>query len=276
MLHQTITLTPTPATLITYVNDDCGDLHVEPRRAVIVCPGGGYRFLSDREAEPIVKAFLAGGLNVFVLRYTVGEGAQNFAPLIQASLAIQHIREHAEEYHVDPRYVYICGFSAGGHLAASAGTLWNIPEVRAVLGDAAVDAALNRPTGMILSYPVISAYVHAHRGSFNYLLGMKTEGNEPELEAVSLEKHVGPHTCPAFLWHTFTDKTVPVQNSLLMAEALTEAGIPFELHIFPEGPHGLSLANEETAGGRPAMNVPHVQCWIDLAVRWIKDFNYGE
>lgn len=274
MIYETITLTPTAATLTVYASTDLGDLKFSPRRAVVVIPGGGYAGCSEREAEPIAKKFLGAGFNVFILRYTCGEGAKNYQPLIQASLAIKHVRENAEKYHIDPRYVYTCGFSAGGHLAASAGTLWNIPELKPYLGDA--PEGINRPTGMILSYPVISGGKYAHRGSFNNLLGMKTDGTEPELDAYSLEKHVGSHTCPAFIWHTVTDKTVPVQNSLMMAEALTEAGIPYELHIFPEGIHGLSLANEETMNGKEANYVPHVQCWIDLAIKWAMDFNYGE
>lgn len=274
MIYETLTLLPTPATLTTYACVPMGDCNPAPRRAVVICPGGGYHFLSEREAEPIAKKFLAAGFNVFILRYTVGEGAQNYQPLIQVGLAIKHVRENAERYHIDPRYVYTCGFSAGGHLACSAGTLWNIPEVQAYMGDA--PEGINRPTGMILTYPVITGGKWAHRGSFNNLLGMKTTGDEPELDALSLEKHVGPHTPPAFIWHTFTDKTVPVQNALLFAEAMTAAGIPFELHIFPEGPHGLSLANEEVANGDPTKIYPHLQCWIDLAIKWALDFNYGE
>lgn len=274
MIYETLTLSPTAATLTAYAYTNMGDLKAAPRRAVVVCPGGGYHFLSEREAEPIAKRFLAAGLNVFILRYTVGEGAQHYQPLIQVSLAIKHIRENAEKYHVDPRYVYTCGFSAGGHLACSAGTLWNIPEIKPYLGDA--PEGINRPTGMILSYPVITGGKHAHRGSFNYLLGMKTTGTEPELDAYSLEKHVGPHTCPAFIWHTFSDTCVPVQNSLLMAEAMVAAGVPCELHIYPEGAHGLSVATEEVANGNAANVIPHLQGWIDLALRWALDFNYGE
>ena len=274
MIYESVTLSPTPATLTAYAFTAHGDCHAPLRRAVVICPGGGYRFLSDREAEPIAEYFLGAGLNVFILRYTVGEGARDYAPLIQASLAIKYIREHAEYFHIDPRYVYTCGFSAGGHLAGWAGTQWNLPLLKPYLGDA--PEGINRPTGMILSYPVISAGAMAHRGSFNHLLGRATDGTEPELDAFSLEKQVGPHTCPAFIWHTFTDGTVPVQNSLLMAEAMTAAGVPFELHIYPEGPHGLARANEETCNGKPDHNNPHLQDWIELAVRWIKDFNYGE
>lgn len=274
MLFETITLTPTAATLTAYACVDMGDCHTAPRRAVVICPGGGYSMLSEREAEPIAKPFLAAGLNVFILRYTVGDGARDYQPLIQVSLAIKHIRENAEKYHTDPRYVYTCGFSAGGHLAGSAGTLWNIDAVKPYLGDA--PEGINRPTGMILCYPVITGGKHAHRGSFNRLLGFTTTGDEPELDAFSLEKHVGPHTPPAFIWHTFSDTCVPVQNSLLMAEAMLAADIPCELHIYPEGRHGLSLATEEVANGKADYVVPHLQGWIDLAIRWALDFNYGE
>ncbi len=268
MLHKTINLSDKypGATLTTYVSDDTPELNMPRRRAVVVCPGGGYRFLSDREAEPIVKVFLAAGMNVFLLRYTVGKEAANFAPLIEAALAIKHIRENADEYNIDPDYVFICGFSAGGHLAASSGILWDIPEVRAELGD--VPAGINKPTGMILCYPVI---MYTHKGSFHNLCGT-TEPTEEQIHRFSLERHVSGDTPPAFIWHTFPDKTVSVENSLVLAQKFAENKVPFELHIFPEGEHGLSLANKETWSQKPSRLLPHVECWIDLAVRWIWDF----
>ena len=124
---------------------------------------------------------------------------------------------------------------------------------------------------MILSYPVISAGKMAHRESFYELCG-KTNPTEAELNAFSLEKHVSADTVPAFIWHTFTDQTVPVQNSLLLAEAMTEADVPFELHVFPQGRHGLSLCNELTAVGKPQNIEPHTAQWLGLALRWAKDF----
>ncbi len=268
MLYKTIKLSEKypGASLTTYVSDDTSELNMPRRRAVVVCPGGGYRFLSNREAEPIVKMFFAAGLNVFLLRYTVGPEAANYAPLIEASLAIKHIRENADEYNIDPAYVFICGFSAGGHLAASTGTLWNIPEVTAELGNAPEN--INRPTGMILCYPVI---MYTHKGSFHNLCGT-TEPSDEQINRFSLEKHVSPQTPPAFIWHTFTDKTVIVENSLVFAQKLRENDVPFELHIFPDGCHGLSLANDETCSQKANLIVPHVQCWIDLAIRWVKDF----
>jgi len=268
MLHKTIELSEKypGATLTTYVADDHPDLKMPPRRAIIVCPGGGYHFLSEREAEPIVAVYLAAGLNVFLLRYTVGAGAANYAPLIQASLAIKHIREHAEEYNIDPNYVFITGFSAGGHLAASAGTLWNIPEVLAEMGDAPL--GINRPTGMILCYAVL---IYSHKKSFHNLCGTETPTPE-DLARFELERHVSPDTPPAFIWHTFKDQLVDVQNALTFAQKMKDNGVPFELHIYPEGGHGLALCNELSCSQRPHLILPHNESWVQLALRWVKDF----
>ncbi len=287
MLIKTIELSEQypGATLTTYVSDNSAELKASPRKAIVVCPGGGYRFLSDREGEPIVKAFLGAGLNAFLLRYTVGmkgdkypenPGASDYAPQIEAALAIKHIRENAEEYHIDPDQIFIIGFSAGGHLAASSGILWKEDAVQKALGASAEEPTeIGKPNGMLLSYPVITSGVFAHKGSFYHLCNTK-EPSEEELLRFSLEKHVDETSSPLFVWHTFTDRTVPIQNSLLLANAYAEKGVPFEMHVFPEGSHGLSLANEETMSDKPHMIVPHVQGWVNLAIRWIKDFgHYG-
>ncbi len=268
MLHDVITLAPTSATLTPYAFLPMGNLKPKPRAAILLIPGGGYRFLSERATEPVARQFMAADCNVFILRYGVEEGARDDQPLIQAALAMQYIRTHAEAYHTDPRRVYVCGFSAGGHLACSLGTRWQ-EEVLAPCLDGA-DPAIVRPDGMILAYPVITAGRYAHRGSVDRLAGYKTRGDEPELDRWSLEHKVGPHTPPAFIWHTFADRAVPMRNSLMLANALTEAGVPYELHIYPEGPHALSLAVAETAKNPATDIVPHVQGWIELAIKWIK------
>ncbi len=259
------------ATLTAYVCDKIPA--VSPRPAIIVCPGGGYSFLSEREGEPIVKHFLENGFNAYLLTSYVGEKARDYAPLIQAALAIKLVRERAELDNTNPNKIYIIGFSAGGHLAASAGTLWNIPEVRDAVGvtNGSAPEGINRPDGMILSYPVITAGEFCHLGSIQNISG-HTELTDEDIEKFSLERHVDATTPPAFIWHTFTDTCVPVQNSLMFMNAMLSAGVPFEAHIFPEGRHGLSLANEETKAGNEGNVVPHVQCWADLAVKWIKDY----
>lgn len=263
MIYETITLPCKEAKLIPICITNTEELKQTPRRAVIVCPGGGYNMLSDREAEPIATQFLAAGFATFILRYSVKEDAANYTPAKQVALAVKYVREHAERYNVDPDYVFTCGFSAGGHLAASAGVLWDVPEVKAVLGDA--PEGINRPTGMILAYPVITAGQWAHKGSIYKLCGTKTPTVEEE-SRFSLELHVNETTPPAFIWHTFSDNCVPVQNALLMADAMTKAGVPFELHIFPNGPHGLALCNEQTR----VLN-PHCECWMELAIKWAKE-----
>ena len=264
MIHKTITLSPFEnATLTSICATFTSSLTQSPRRAVIVCPGGAYRGLADHEADPVAHRFLAAGFATFVLRYGVGEDAANFAPLCQIALAIKHIRENATAYNVDPDYIFTCGFSAGGHRAGSAGVLWNIPEVKAVLGDA--PEGINRPTGMILCYPVITAGEYAHKGSFYNLCGSK-EATQAEMDRYSLELHEDGTTPPAFLWHTFSDAGVPVKNSLLMAEAMVRAGVPCELHVFPKGHHGLGLCTDQSSA-----SAAHCRQWIDLAIRWAQD-----
>lgn len=245
-------------TLTTYVQDDA---HTK-RDAILVIPGGGYSHVcADREGEPIAMAFMARGVNAFVLKYSINEKAVFPRPLIDASLAMKHIKEHADEYRINPERVFCTGFSAGGHLAASLGTFWNIPE----LGEL---REVNRPCGMILCYPVISGGKWAHKGSFYNLLGTNTPTDE-EIDRWSIEKHVTDDTVPAFMWHTSNDGAVPVKNSLLLASALAEAGKQFELHVYPDGPHGMAMGDWQTAHGNSAMIDEQVARWVDDAVYWM-------
>ncbi len=271
MLYETVSMSDKypEVTLTTYVYDDSGDMTPAPRSAVVVCPGGGYKFLSEREAEPIVTRFLGAGFNVFLLRYSVKEKAKDHEPLKQAAHAVAHVRKNAERYRIDPQRIFICGFSAGGHLAASCGILWNSPVLREEF--AGEPEGINRPDGMILSYPVITAGEYAHRGSIQNVSGNKDYG-DAEIEEWSLERHVDPTTPPAFIWHTFEDKTVPIQNSLMLADALATSGVHFELHVFPVGVHGLSLANETVANGRADRVIPYVQDWIDHACSFVEKY----
>ena len=260
------------ATLTCYISEDDPVLKMPPRPAMIVCPGGGYEFLSPREAEPIAKAYFAAGMNVFVLSYTVGANAKlGFLPLTELSLAICLIREHCAEFCVDPARVFVTGFSAGGHLAGSAAVLWNHPAVQEAIGVFPGGRAVgcNKPTAVVLAYPVITSGTWAHPCSFDNLCGADAT---PEERAVfSLERHVGADTAPVFLWHTLTDACVPVENALLFLTALQAAKIPFEAHLFPHGRHGLALATKETWSKKPERYEPHVQCWMPLALRWLND-----
>lgn len=275
MIHNTFILDPRYSDCVvnTYIHDDVPELNMDPRRAIIVCPGGGYQFLSDREAEPVALQYFAAGLNVFILRYSVQDKALNDAPLIEAALMVKHVREHAEEYHVDPAYVFITGFSAGGHCAAMCGTLWNHSVVREALGIERGEApeGINRPTATVLCYPVITANSYTHRGSIDTLCGYPSEGTDGAYH-FSVELHVDKTTSPAFIWHTFNDGAVPIQNTLLYASALAEAGVPFEYHVYPDGVHGLSLATTETWSKLPTHESTTCAGWIKEAIRYVKEF----
>ncbi len=253
------------AEMTLYLPDNSHEIDPARRRpTVVICPGGGYGFRSFREAEPIALQFLAGDCNAAVVSYSIAP-TRFPAALLQVAGAVAKLREYAAEWNVDPGKIAVMGFSAGGHLAASYGTLWNSDTVNSYYGG---DSETRRPNGMILCYPVITSGDRAHRGSIDNLLGEKKD-DPAMLTLVSCEKQVTKDTPPAFLWHTFDDDCVPVENSLMMAAALREKDIPFELHVYPHGPHGLSLANE-TVYGTWNHACDEVQNWIGMAVRWMK------
>ena len=234
------------------------------RPALVICPGGAYCYTSDREAEPVALAFLAKGYNVYVLRYHCAPEARWPIPQLELAAAVHTVRQEAAALRTDPASVYVMGFSAGGHLAASLGILWAEADWADVLGLRKEDI---RPDGMVLAYPVITSGEKAHAGSFDALVGK----NNPELrESLSLEKRVTEKAVPAFLWHTREDDAVPVENSLWLAAALSACGVGFELHVYPHGGHGLSLADERTAVD-PAQIVPAIQGWTELADRWMRE-----
>ena len=266
MIMETVKLMPErdEVYLDYYGNDD----RSEVANAMLVIPGGGYGAVcSDREGEPIALSYLTKGINAFVLHYSVGSEIKDpLDPLTEASLAMLHIRANAQKYNIDPARVFAVGFSAGGHLAGSLGTLWNDAELQARLPEAGDG---NRPTGVVLCYPVISSSNIGHMGSFSNLLRSQTP-DAAALERFSLEKHVGAHTSPAFIMHTYDDGLVPVENSLLMAQAYAQAHRPFEMHIYPHGPHGIALANKVTWGGNPDMVCPATARWVSDSVEWMK------
>lgn len=247
------------AILNAYLIDQGHKATPEKRRAVLILPGGGYHFVSAREGEPIALKFLAAGMNCFILWYSVAPDAVFPTALRQAARAMTVIRGRADEFGIDPAHVAVMGFSAGGHLAASLGVLWNDP-----CADIGAPARETRPDALALSYPVITSGVLAHRGSFDHLLG-DTRGDGGALDFVSLEKRVHPDVPPTFLWHTGEDAVVPVENSLLFAAALRENKVPFEMHIFPNGGHGLALADEETGSVQK-----RCQAWVPLCIEWLK------
>lgn len=268
MLHQEIPIQvqgcDETASLISFIPSNSPEIEQDRRRpAVIICPGGGYHFLSDREAEPIAIRLNALGLNAFILRYSVAP-ARYPIPQQQLAIAVHTVRSRSEFFLTDPDSIFVAGFSAGGHLAASLGILWQDTACFSGLGFSPEQI---RPKGMILSYPVITSGEHAHRNSFLCLLGEKHNLLRDEL---SLEKRVDRDTVPAFIWHTYEDELVPVENSLLLAAAMRRHGVPIELHIYPFGRHGLSLSSDQVYGPDAVSSIrPECQTWIDMAARWV-------
>lgn len=253
------------ASMTLYIPSNIPNVDINRKRpTVIVCPGGGYGGKNPREGEPIALKFVSADFNAVVLDYSV-DPIRFPAALMELSKAVAVIRDNADEWNVDVDKIIVCGGSAGGHLAANFATLWNREFVKNFFGYKNQE---NKPNGMILSYPVITDGEKCHKGSFERLLGDKV--NDKQLTSLcSCEKQVNDDTPPAFIWHTFTDQLVPVENSLLMASALIEKGISTELHIFPEGRHGLSLANA-TVDPKNIGENPECSVWIDMAIRWIK------
>lgn len=252
------------ANLNAYLLDAISIAPEKVRPAVLICPGGGYERCSDREQEPVVMKFLSMGCHAFVLQYSVSPHRFPVA-LRETAQAAAVIRGYAAQWHVNPDALVVCGFSAGGHLACSIGTFWNNPVAYEAIGRTPEQI---KPNGLILSYPVITAGEFGHVRSFRNLLG--EEATAGQYRQVSLEEQVTADMPPVFLWHTITDQTVPVENSLLLATALQRNRVNFELHIYPEGGHGLSLANKETGGSEKCLTVPCCQSWISLVQLWIE------
>jgi acetyl esterase/lipase len=251
--------------LTAYLHDHSPEMPLWRKRpAVLVLPGGGYMMTSDREADPVALSFLAQGFHAFALRYSVASRATFPNPLRDVSRAMKIIRDHASTWGVLSDQIAVCGFSAGGHLAASLGTLWNDAEIMQVAG---IREGENKPDALILCYPVISAINHAQADWFTTQIDGRSR--EEICAKLSCELHVGPHTPPTFLFHTYDDELVPIENSLLFAQALTQADIPFEMHLFQHGAHGTSLANELSSSGMASMIDTSAEQWFDLATTWL-------
>lgn len=294
MIHETIYLYEgrTDVTLTTYVLADSGEMLAGAKRpAVLICPGGAYLACSDREAEPVAMAFATMGYHAFVLRYSTYGGevfdkgfagmtprkeCQYPAPMREIGLAMLYIKEHANQWLVDEDRVAICGFSAGAHNCAMYATHWHLPVITDFFGK---EKELFRPAACILGY-CISDYTYMEEHAKKQIgacelfdaaniayLGTKEVSREQLLE-VSPAKCVSEETPPTFLWATAQDDVVPVQHSIRMAHALADEGIPFEMHIFEEGAHGLSLATQASSGCLAQIN-SDAKKWVELADTWL-------
>ena len=232
------------------------------RPAVLIIPGGGYGHVSAREGEPVALRFLAGGYNAFVLRYSVAP-VEFPAALREAAMAMRYIRENADGLGIDPRMVAAVGFSAGGHLCGLLGTMFDQQEV----SDIAAPELL-RPDALGLSYPVAVSWGKTHEGSFLHLCGEDAALRR----RLSLDSLVRPDMPPVFLWHTRNDESVPVRNSLILAQSLEARGVDFAMHVYRNGCHGLSTADSQVY---PADSIPpysrDVPGWIDAEIAFFEE-----
>ena len=223
--------------------------------AIIICPGGGYGHLADHEGRPVAEWLNTLGVTAFVLKYRLGPRYHHPAPMQDAARAIRIVRARAAEWGLDPQRIGILGFSAGGHLAATAGTHFDSgkPDSQDV-----IERVSSKPNLMILIYPVITMRDMTHAGSKKNLLG---DQPSPQLVALlSNEEQVTKETPPTFLVHTMNDAAVPVENSLLFVSALRKAGVPFELHLYERGPHGFGLGGKD----------PILTTWPDRCADWLR------
>ena len=233
---------------------DCNELTYGKtglRPAVIVCPGGGYTYCNAAEGEPVAVRYAARGFHSFVLNYSVCWDAAGFTPLQELSWAIGYIREHAEEWKLDPNKIAVCGFSAGGHLALSSGLL-----------------AENKPNAMVLGYPVVAASAAPGINFMLKLLTGKREVTDEDAVPFDLVPQVTKDAPPMFIVATGEDWLTNNQ-SLPLVRKYCELGLTYELHVFSFGPHGLALADETSCNGNSRNLDPNYAKWHDLSVEWL-------
>jgi acetyl esterase/lipase len=227
--------------------------------AMVICPGGGYARLAQHEGTDYARFLNEHGITGFVLKYRLGPSGYHHPAMMQDGLrAIRVVRARAAEWKLDPKRIGIMGSSAGGHVASTVLTHFDAGKTEA---EDPVERQSSRPDLGILCYAVITMGESSHGGSKTNLLGTHPS---PELvRELSNELQVTKDTPPCFVWHTFEDKTVPVENSLHFAEALRKEGVPFDLHIYQKGPHGQGLGSRQWD---PAKRLP----WTSDLIVWLK------
>lgn len=253
----------TAAYLQGYLKESNADNPDQTYPAMIIVPGGSYTHIPEPQTETLALAFTNLGYQAFFLRYSfVGEKTPlHPAPVVELARSVAMVRQRASEWQIDPNAVAIAGFSVGGHVAALYNDYWHSSWLAEQAG---VDGNSLQPQAVILSYPVISPKL-GFPGKDDVLAQWSDNPDD-----IAADELVNQDNAPTFIWVTADDPLVPSANSLAYANALAKTGIPYELHVFHHGPHGLALANNLTAWKRDA-DQPHVAHWLQLADEWLND-----
>ena len=256
---ELITFAALGAEVKGYLQEDYDTLAAHKvRPALVICPGGAYRWRSPREKDPPAFEFLSMGYQVFILEYACARQAAGYRPLRELAETVRVLRQNHGAWRIDPGNIAVLGFSAGGHLAASLGALWNDPEL-----GLPTEA---RPDALVLCYPVVSTKEFAHEESVQWVTG----GDRALRDKLHLWDRVTSAFPPTFLWHGGEDASVPPENSLLLAVELKRHGVPFEFHLFETGAHGISTCTQE-------VETPDAVCraWLPLCKTWLnRRFHY--
>lgn len=237
------------------------------RRTVLIIPGGAYSFVSEREGEPVALKLLSHDFICVVLKYEVGPFHKQWQPFLIGWAAIAYLRKHASLLNIDESHLSLLGFSAGGHFAATLAAYQNNNIAASFFH---LDPKLFQINGLLLGYPVITMEEQTHVETMQNV----THGDRELIERYSIEKHVTPSFPKTFLFTTFNDDCVDSSNSLLLAKALKEAGVPFEFHLYPNGPHGTSVGRVTYPEGTDEAflkSIDYIASWVEAAVRFIKE-----
>ena len=267
MIHEQIDYTEDGrVNLVTYIPDNpCEGRLCPPRPAMIACPGGAWSRLVPGEGEPVALTFVREGFAGFVLNYGVGDCSEFPNPLVEIGWAIKTIRDHAAEWNIDPNKIAISGYSAGASVCSMSATQWKNPEVAATLG---VEPEYLRPNAAVLAYGCndLSTIFDAEPadGLTVPTPGKITADRTPQIDVVN---YADGDTSPVFFYHCRHDQYVPVRNTWLLAQKLDEHGVPFELHVFQSGQHGMSVNNRLTEAVMPIDS--SVTQWVPLCVAWL-------
>lgn len=269
------------ATLTAYIQNPTTDQKdISLRPAILICPGGAYISITDKEAEPVALRFISSGYQAFVLKYSIGAGLAHFpTPFLDAAKAILIIRENAHKWSINPDKIILCGFSTGGHLAAILATSWNDSYFSKALK---VDNVLIKPNAVVLGYPLLDLYKlqekHSkHNSNMQSIIEMMfasvfgtVNPNKDQLDEWNIINRITTQMPPTFMWTTSEDALIDVEESLDLVKKLSFHGIPYEFHVFEKGAHGLSLG-DQSVGYNEYDIKEHINAsrWIELALNWI-------